>query len=27
VTGRTGHEDYRVTRPDGDDQREGSERY
>ncbi len=27
VTGRTGHEDYRITRPDVDHHREGSERY
>ena len=27
VAGRTGHEDYRITRPDVDHHREGSERY
>ncbi|EOK0942354.1 relaxase NikB, partial [Escherichia coli] len=27
VTGCTGHEDYRITRPDVDHHREGSERY
>ncbi|EOE1974359.1 relaxase NikB, partial [Salmonella enterica subsp. enterica serovar Kentucky] len=27
VTGRTGHEDYRITRPDVDHHREGSERH